>query len=75
MVDKHASDRLRSCDPQGLRGWVGAYNYLAPAIKDNCHFLDALHTAIGGETKQDKIEWTDELCDTSQGLRTVRHNH
>ena len=64
-VDQHASNRLRSCSPpltaEGLRGWIGAYKFLAPAIKNNSHFLDALHAAVGDKTKSDKIEWTEEL--------------
>ena len=38
-IDAHSSNRLKSCDPPktaaGLRGWLGAYRFMAPAIPDH----------------------------------------
>ena len=64
-IDPHASNRLQNCKPpetaEGLRGWIGAFRYMAPAIKDHGETLDPLHKAIGAKSKSDKIEWTEDL--------------
>ena len=64
-VDQHASDRLQMCDPpptaEGLRGWIGAYRYMASAIPDHSNVLEPLHAAIGDKCKSTKIEWTEDL--------------
>ena len=51
QVDRHAANRLKSCPPpetaEGLRGWIGADKFLAPAIRNNSQYLDELQTAVG----------------------------
>ena len=64
-ADEHASNRLQKCDPpktaEGLRGWVGAYRFMAPTIPEHAIYLEPLHRAIGDKSKSDPIEWTEEL--------------
>ena len=66
-IDAHASRRLQECQPprtaEGLRGWVGAYRFMAPAIADHATFLEPLHAAIGDKSKSDPITWDDKLED------------
>merc|ERR1712079_724740 len=64
-VDPHASNRLRTCKhpetPEGLRGWIGAYRYMASAIENHGKVLEPLHQAIGAKSKKEKITWTEKL--------------
>ena len=64
-IDPHASNRLEKCEPpqtaEGLRGWIGAYRFMASAIPNHAYYLEPLHAAIGEKSKSDKIDWTTEL--------------
>merc|ERR1712055_968752 len=63
--DIHASNRLKESDPpttaEGLRGWIGAYKFMAPSIPGHAEVLEPLHKAIGDKSKSQPIEWNDEL--------------
>ena len=52
--DTHASNRLKESEPpktaEGLRGWIGAYKFMAPSIPGHAEVLEPLHKAI--ETSQ-----------------------
>ena len=63
--DTHASNRLKESDPpktaEGLRGWIGAYKFMAPSIPGHAEVLEPLHKAIGDKSKSQPIEWDDNL--------------
>ena len=63
--DTHASNRLRESEPpktaEGLRGWIGAYKFIAPSIPGHASVLEPLHKAIGDKSKSQPIEWDEEL--------------
>ena len=63
--DPHASNRLKESDPpttaEGLRGWIGAYKFMAPSIPGHAEALEPLHKAVGDKSKSQPIEWDDEL--------------
>ena len=64
-IDQHASHRLQTCDhpktAEGLRGFLGAFRFMASAIPDHGIILQPLHTAVGEKSGSTPIEWTDEL--------------
>lgn len=64
-IDAHATNRLESCQPpetaQGLRGWIGTYRYMSPAIEKHADYLAPLHEAVGDKSKSDKIHWDKDL--------------
>ena len=63
--DSHASNRLKESEPpktaEGLRGWIGAYKFMAPSIPGHATVLEPLHKAIGEKSKSQPIEWDDNL--------------
>ena len=79
-IDPHASNRLQSCKPpqtaEGLRGWIGAFRYMAPAIQNHGPALEPLHKAIGEKSKKETIQWTEELIkvfeDAQKILKTAK---
>ena len=74
-IDPHASNRLQSCKPpqtaEGLRGWIGAFRYMAPAIKQHGPALEPLHKAIGAKSKKETIDWTEELLQTFKSAQNT----
>ena len=68
--DPHASNRLKECEPpttaEGLRGWIGAYKFMAPAIPSYATFLEPLNKAVGEKSKSQPIEWDEELREAFQ---------
>ena len=83
--DPHASNRLKEIDPpttaEGLRGWIGAYKFMAPSIPGHAEALEPLHKAVGDKSKSQPIEWDDALRaafrtakDSLDKIQTVRQN-
>ena len=64
-INQHSSSRLQQCKPpptaEGLRGFVGAYKFMAPAIPNFATVLEPLNKAIGDKSKKDPINWTPQL--------------
>ena len=64
-IDTHASHRLKECEhpksAEGLRGFLGAFRFMAPAIPKHGAILAPLHMAVGDKSGSTPIEWTDEL--------------